>query len=680
MKLTNIIQIVLGVFFLTSCKNAFDGPTWDSKIVAPLVKTSLSIDNIVRDTTHIQINPDQTITLVNRDSIAGISLDTLVALNTPAFEQTRKLDQIVLDERSDTTVLNMGQILRSANLQAIANLHGSYYPFPVSLGPVPVNNVNIDISQFFTTANIKTGNLELKVINELPLNLTNVDLTVRNAGNSNIIIQKNVPSIPSNTTYITNEDLAGKLVEGSLLGNMILSANTSSGFTIDTNRAVTLIMTISGVTVNSATAIFPAQEVVNNTDVVILQGMDDIRLTKAIVKSGNIVAEAISTINDSLFFDYLIPGAVKNGIPFSTSEAVPPNGNNSYSYDFSGYELDLTGVLNDTVNTFVNQLVGNMKYTGNLISMSLNDSLRIRIGTENLTPSYVKGFLGRDTIQIGPDVIELDLFKNVIGGSISFEEADIRMAIENGMGLPGGVVINQVRAENTRTGASVLLTGPNMGNLLMIPPAIESPYTPGYYEINLSTAAGHNAEDLLSLLPDKITYDVMVITNPAGYSGVSDLNQFAFTDKSITANLDVSIPLSIISNNLTLMDTVATNPAAIKKRNVKSGSLNVVANNGFPLDASLEMYLMDQYYTITDSLTSSTKVNAAPVDGSNKVSAKQQSVVAFEADEATMQNLYNASYIAFKVHFTTEPVTPHLKIYSNYSIDFKIVGDLNYSF
>ncbi|MCU0429042.1 MAG: hypothetical protein MUF42_03645 [Cytophagaceae bacterium] len=677
MKIKSILIVLSAVLLLVACRKNFDNLGWDSKVVAPIIKTSLTLENILRDTTKVKIAADKSITIVNRDSIAGISLDTLVALNTPAFEQTRKLDQIVLDERSQTSSVSFQQLLQSAGLTTLIT-DGSTVPFPITYGPIPVSNVAIDISNIFTSADIKTGTLELTINNGLPLDLTNVNLTLRNSGNSAIIVQRTIASVPKNTSTSISESLAGKQVEGNLLGNINLNISSSSSFVVDYSDQVQITIRVTGVKVNSATAVFPAQEVVNNTDVVVLEGLDDIRLTHATIKSGDVVAEAISTINDSLFFDYLIPGAKKNGVAFSTKEAVPPNGNKTYRYDFSGYELDLTGLSQDTFNTFVNQLIGNMKYSGNLISLSLTDSLRMRISTQNLTPSFVRGYLGRDTISLGPETVRMDLFRNIQNGTLNFEEADLRISIENGMGLPAAVKINQVRASNTRTGASALLTGPVIGVDQMIPAAVEIPYTTGNAEIVLNTASGHNTQDLLNVLPDEFTYQVTVVTNPAGFTG--NMNQFAFTDKAFKASLDVSIPLSILANQLTLMDTVALSASGFKNRNASSGSIKVATYNGFPLDASVEMYLMDANQFITDTLSANSSASAASLDAAMKVKERAHSVLEFPTDEAAMQHLYNAAYVAFKVSFTTKPQAQFLKIYSTYSIDFQIIGDLQYRF
>jgi hypothetical protein len=169
-----------------------------------------------------------------------------------------------------------------------------------------------------------------------------------------------------------------------------------------------------------------------------------------------------------------------------------------------------------------------------------------------------------------------------------------------------------------------------------------------------------------------------VTTNPGG--NTYTYPDFAQKSALMKAFLDIEMPLSIISNDLVLVDTAAFNTAVIKKKNVNSGTFRVFVNNGFPLSAGLKMYFLDIYGNVTDSVKSlPDAIMAAPLNSSNRVSEKVSSVVTFEANEQMMDNLYRSSFVIFKLQFTTLPSSTFVKIYSDYSIDFKMVGDMDYS-
>ncbi len=91
------------------------------------------------------------------------------------------------------------------------------------------------------------------------------------------------------------------------------------------------------------------------------------------------------------------------------------------------------------------------------------------------------------------------------------------------------------------------------------------------------------------------------------------------------------------------------------------------------------MYFLNSSGSVLDSLKSLPgSILAAPVNASNRVIEKRTSQLIFDADEETMNNLYNSTLVIFKIEFTTEPSTAHMKIYSDYAIDFKMVGDMDY--
>ena len=249
------------------------------------------------------------------------------------------------------------------------------------------------------------------------------------------------------------------------------------------------------------------------------------------------------------------------------------------------------------------------------------------------------------------------------------------MVVENNLGIPGAIKINTVQSTNTRTGITQTMVGPTIGSVININKATDNPLTPYTQTIDLST--GSNAIDLLNILPNQFLYDVEVISNPNGNDNT--FTDFAYSTGGLKAFLDIEMPLSFYATSLTLVDTIDFNAATIKKKSVNSGTFTMHVDNGFPIDANLKLYILDGNSAIIDSLTSPSTISAAPVDGSLRVTQKQKSLIAYEVSNMQMNNLYQAKKLMFRVQFTTAPTSTHLKLYSDYSIDFKLVGDLNYS-
>ncbi|HWZ21232.1 MAG TPA: hypothetical protein VNW06_01190 [Cytophagaceae bacterium] len=690
--LLSVLILSLGLC-ISSCKRNNDNPLWNVDALAPLLQASLSMNNIVKDTSLVKKNPDNSITIVDRQQLASITLDSLIALNTPPFNKTSKLTSLVLDTKSDTTKITLRQIadalIASGGNNAligayIKSLDGQTNQTVPALPALSFNNLPIDASTLFTDANITSGTLSVQITNNLPIDIQTLDFDIKNKVDQATIITHSFSNLTANGgTSSASQDLSGKHVEGVLEGDITtLQLSGGSGVTIDLNQSIDVILTISGVSVSSATAIFPNQDVVTEGDQVSLLGLTNgIELTYAEIASGYLVVEVYSTVEQDLYFTYNVPSASKGGIPFVTQSVVTaaPSGQTShkvFQYDFTGYAMDLTGQNHDTVNTFYNTLLGQIKYTGQKVYLSLSDSIVVSVSTLNLKPSYVRGYLGNDTINIGPSSASLDIFKNIESGTLNFENIKMNLVIDNGFGLDGTAKINTITASNTRTGASQTLTGPNISTPLTIAKATDHPYLSAVNTFDMSTSS--NATSLINTLPNKVNYNAQVITNTAG--NTKTYTDFAYNTGSFKAYLDIEMPLSIIASQLVLSDTVPFNTASIKKRNVNSGTLSVFVNNGFPLGASLKMYLLNGSGTVIDSLTSlPNAIMSAPVDGTFKVTSKQSSHLSFPIDATKMNNLYNTYKVIFKIEFTTQPNSNYLKIYSDYSIDFKLVGDLNYS-
>ncbi len=71
--------LILTAFALSSCKKESDQPSWDVDILAPLISSSMTINNLVSDTL-IKINPDSTVNLVYTSSLINYSADSLAQI------------------------------------------------------------------------------------------------------------------------------------------------------------------------------------------------------------------------------------------------------------------------------------------------------------------------------------------------------------------------------------------------------------------------------------------------------------------------------------------------------------------------------------------------------------------------------------------------------------------------
>jgi len=672
-----------------ACKREFEKPRWNTQVLAPLVKTSLTIRDLIKDTSKYETESDNSITIINRQQIFDYTIDSIVSLESAQYKNTVKLSSLALDSQTITKKITLGAI--ALQLKAKGDPLGDQIITFGKLGiPVPVpaiNNimagpVNIDINQFFKTANLLSGQMIVTVSNGLPLTISDLQFSLSNPGAATAITSQTFTNITPGTSQSATQNLAGDTIGGNI-NVSIDNLDIASGFVvIDTSDAILVTLSIRNIKVFSATAIFPAQNVVDDTADVQLTSLNNVELTETIIRQGTIRADVYSTAQDTVRFTYEIPAAIKNGQTFVFEAVVPPAppGGTSYAVfntDFSGYLLDLTGQKKDTFNTFYNVLVGKIKYTGRIVTLSLKDSLDITLTLVDPKPSYAKGYLGQDTLAVGPGNVDIDIFKNISATTIDFKSMGINVVFDNALGIPAQATLQSLTAHNTATGANVALTGTPINQINTISPATEAAGAPVTTVSTIDLSTGSNAQALLNILPDKLSYQGTFEFNPKG--NTKTYTDFAYSGVDLKAYLDLKIPLSLIAANLVLKDTSSIDIPAMKTQGFEDGKFNLIVSNGFPLDVKVDMRFLDKNGIQIDSIITSNTILAAAVDATTgKVTQAKVTNVPFQMSTADVNTLINqGAQVVFTARFDSEPVNTYVNIYSDYAIEFKLVGDMN---
>jgi len=680
-RLKNSVIAALVMVVFVACKKDFEKPQWDTNLLAPFAYTELTIQNLVKNGS-VQANPDNSMDLFIRDTLYTLSMDSLVAIKAPSFDVNRNLSSIVFDTPPIVTKITLGMIARQ--LVAQGNPLGTTIlasqGLPAFVPAGVVNNITagpiaINISDVLETAEVKTGFLDISIINGLPLTITNAEFKIANVNPpAATIAQPLLTNIAPGATALHSEDITGEHIEGNLSAT-ILDVDLGGGFVvIDTNSAITISMKVRDVSVTSATAIFPEQNVLDDNSVNYLLDMGSVRLKKMIMASGFVKIQVSSTVPDTIFFTYEIPGAIKNGISFKAETRVPPSGATTiFTYDMTDYVMSLRGKPgDDEYNGLYNTIVGRIKYTGKKVSLSLSDYINVKITLENAKPSYIEGYLGDTLIDLN-DTAPLNVFRNVTGGAIQFEEAEPSIIIDNAFGVDASAKIDAIVAR--RSASSVSLSSPLLSTAVAVGKGIDgNPPTVTSTKISLG-GAGSNATALINLMPSSIDYAGALEVNP---SKVIDYTQFAYAKYPVNALMEFRLPLSLIADKLQLSDTIPLSSSPQVNSALKKGKLNLITDNGFPLDANVKAYFLDQNGTLIDSLATDQVVKRAPKGADGKVTKSERTVVYYTLSAEKISNIQKAAQVNFKVMFTSESGV-YTKIYSDYKIKFKLAGDLQYT-
>jgi len=441
----------------------------------------------------------------------------------------------------------------------------------------------------------------------------------------------------------------------------------------------------NGYTIPFPVTLNPGDVVINNNSTETTYALQGVELRTATIKSGYVRYTIKSYIKEVTDFVYSIPSAKLNNIPFSINISVPAAVGSSPGiftkvYDLSGYTFNLTGISNTKVNTLYTTLTASISPSGQSVLVNPSDSLIIDNIFYDIVPYYAKGYFGQNIFNVGPSQSAFTMFNRIVDGSVDLEDINFNLTIENPIGMDARVFINNLSSINTRTGNTVNLNNSIIGSPINVNRATESGGNVfSTYATFPLTVSNSNIKNMIENLPDQFGYIMEVNTNPLG--NVSGSNDFIYSDKLLNARLDMEIPLSFIASNLILADTFnlsLSNNNSIQ--NIHSGTVTLFANNGFPFDAAMQFYLLDDNDVVADSLLGyANTIDEAPINQSNRVIAKKLTKIVVPLSESRMDLLYKSKKILLKIKFNTSNQPQYMKIYSDYTIDIKLVGDFNYT-
>jgi hypothetical protein len=654
---------------------------WDLNVLVPLAHADITTKNLVKDSI-IRKNADNTLTLVNVQTLKSLNISDFLKIPDTTFQKNVSLKQIQLGTRVLKKNITLGYVAKSSGLTGaiIIGSNGKKLIVP------PISNLAtpatpIDAQSFFKQATFVDGYIDLHIGNGFPIELTNIKFKITNSGDTTAIFRDYITSIKPHAEHVSTYALAGKTVQGSLIAtieSMSSPGSSPDSVLIDTTNAITILMKAYGMSVSQATAIFPAQYLVNDK-LDIQYNLRGPEFKSFIIRSGNIKFTSTSTIHDSMYLHYAIPGATKNGLPVVLDITVPPSGSSASTITktlaLDGYNVDLTGQYHNSLNTFYNILTLHLDSTGRLETLALKDSIFIFYGLFNVIPEYAKGYLGTKTYTVGPEYAAFDIFKNISVNKLTIPKLKVNLQISNGVGAQATGKINAITAYNSKTKQSVVLTSGSIINTnINISAATDHPLKPAVVNIPLDNT-NSNINRLLEILPDQFLYQMEFTIDPNGNS--SNYNDFIYYESNITANLNIEMPLEFGATGLVLQDTIAPDFGTTDLSRVKDGVLHIKTTNDYPLEAVVQLYIVDQNNRITDSLinTSANIIPAGNGDPNNLISGK--GIVNVSISPYQWQQIISKKKLIFKATLKTANAQV-VKIFSNNHIKASITGDFRY--
>ncbi len=667
---------IVALVLLVSCKRNLKDVSWDVEAIAPLLTSSLTIEDLIKDDSNF-VKSGKEISFVYKQSIEpiGLKIDTLITLGVEDFLKTVKLETLTLPEQriSDTVFLrDVGP--------GIGVGDGSSFPafFFNVLPATSLPSQEVDFSQFLTSATLTSGDLKLEIENQLDVVIETMVLKVSNKGDGYVIINDTLKNVQHGETRSINKDLVQELngnpIEGKLNVEIPYIKFTSKpGVTqvfIDYDNFVRFDMSITDVQVSEATAVFQAQKVIDNPDTSSLSGMGDVILTGALIDTAIIQVKASNTVDAILDFTYDLTGAIKDGQPFSINETLPAKGSINKPYPFYGYYLYLKGnpapgseIIR---NTFYSEIVGFIRETTNQVNLSLSDSIDIKLGFDKIKAKYVEGYLGSDTFGFKTSVA-VDAWDDFPLEDVDFKTIDLNLFLENGLGVPGRLTIKELKAKNSKTGETKSIT--TIVKDIARADEVNKKLNPVETEIQIA-----GATDLINIKPDSLVLDFEIITNPGGNDG--SYSNFLERVSYVRPSARIEIPFELNTKGFSLKDTVDFDVNDFQVPDLlRDEKLMMIIDNNIPASGTVKATFLNASGGIIDEIVTAKQFVSPSVNAEGEAIEVKRSSYVFEMPKTRLEKIVKAKKVVYTVNFSTSTMIDFVKILSDNSLKVTLIGD-----
>jgi hypothetical protein len=677
----NILGYAILLFF--GCKRK-EMAEWPLNVLTPLVQTELGLNDLVADSMLIS-NTDGSYNLVYDyeqlldsfgdyleipDTISSVSM----SLNKLILEDRNMVDTIPLKEIMPASVFLDGKMVQ-LEAQDITNSSGKQ---------------EIDISEaFFRKAKFLKGQMEISIYNDLPVEIELIIFKLSNKNNGTIIALDTFFNVkPGNSDYKLIS-LAGKEIDGILIGELIRVKTLESPgpVLIESNKGIRVELKVTGLEPEYATAIFPSQNLIENSEEV-TYNFKGPQITVLKIRTGFVKMKVINTIQERIILTYKLPNsryddqpntavvlelivpAASPGKPTFVEKLFPIN---KYVIDYNGKDR----ILPPHFNTIYSELSARMEASGIERNLSLGDSVFIQFGMVDIVPEFVIGDFGLKTFSIN-ESNPIPAFKN-INGTISLEDINVILSFENTFGIEANIDIIEINGFNSRTGKSARIISSELDQTINLKRAYSLPLRPAF-NIKKLTPTNSTVKTFVENLSDVIYTKFNITSRPYGSK---DFTDFVFQDSYLKAKLSLNMPVTFGAEGLQLTQKKSWKPVTPdgQFKKIKTGNLKLWISNEFPLAAKIQIEFLDSKGAILTTLFQDGnwgEVIAADVStGAGRTTGSSSTLIPVNVNETKMKLIKSSINYSVKVIFDT-PGSLRYKIFNTYKMKVKITGDFVY--
>lgn len=624
--------------------------TWDVDNTIPLFKTDISLDAV--DTRYLSnVASDSGYYFSDDNRIYSYKINDLQSSDT-GIDAFFNLMTLRLNDQQRTSVITLAQINPFFKV-----LDGQNADIP-SQDLSNLDPQTIDVSEFFETATLDSGYLDISIKNELPVNIQLVVFELKNKSDNSIVASDSFRNIPKNGGVSSKSiNLRGKTVTKELIGVIKRLTTEASGgpVLIESSKGLNVTLGIRSLKPSRAIAAFPTQTVIDQDEGLSLyMGGAEIKYFK--VASGKLKIKISSTIDEDMHMVIALPGAVKDGKSFYQEVTLPGPGGSGVStteqiYDMQGYLIDFRGKnpdVTDTVNTFHQVLLVTLDSSGRKLNVGLSDSIKLEYRIESLKPEYAIGYLGNSFNRV-VDTTAFEMFKG-LSGDLMFKDVKVDFVVRNSIGTDGRFKLHGLKSKNHFSQKTVTLSAPLVGTDILVtkPNFQRGEFTETKVSLNVSNS---NIKEFLENLPQYFQYDLETEVSPNG--NVNNYQDFVFDESRMDVIMKMTAPISFAMGGLVLRDTQGVDFSKLGDMDrIKSGFLYLDLENWFPMDMTVEFELYDEKMNSLGMLNvnPNTGVKSAILNSSGYPTNASKSTLKIGLERSQIYRLKKTKFIGIKMN------------------------------
>lgn len=440
----------------------------------------------------------------------------------------------------------------------------------------------------------------------------------------------------------------------------------------------------------SPTTVTPGSLIFETPPTTTTYPLGSVELTKGILHSGYLHFNVRNHLSQPVDYFYRVLNVIRDGTDtLGVTLKVPANTTISDSVSLDSFDIDFTGPSHNSYNDITTEIKVYLDASASPLTVNTDDSLASASVTFlNIVPYYAQGFFGTTTKTYSSKGVSFPVFNDITSGNLFLQNVTANLTLINGFGVDARIFLNQLSSVNVPKNSIVNMMDNGLINTTInINSATQTynsiaPVSPSVMNFSI-TPGNSNIIPWLDNLPTAVGYSAQVTTDPLG--NLSGSHDFAFLGYGISFIINLTLPLSLVAQNLTLTDTIPLHFSSgdtTQYKQVKSAAFTLYAGNGFPFSAAMKLYLINAKNIVEDSILIIPDSITRGVMSNGKVVSPQNSVLKFSLNTYQAQEFFKAKELRILARFNMGCISclppQYIKIYSYYLLTIKLVGNFDY--